>query len=273
MEIDDLRKLIRELAISIGKTYEPLFAAVKQVTDEYSESARKIGLEVAFIGEQISKSLAPLVVDTTWIEEAIPRLENSLQKYKLILIDLEFPPYYGFDFNQINSLVEVYEQKGKGEAKKYLNDLIGKEFNRNQINIMFANWKRSTYINKSRSKILDEIHFAHTSRKYFLSVATIIPQIEGVLIRGKKHKGRVNQKDILKLVKGLIDKGKFSIDKVLDIYFETILYTGFTLNKKRASSLSRNAILHGIDIKYGNRINSIKCMILFDYLLNKLDEQ
>ena len=45
------------------------------------------------------------------------------------------------------------------------------------------------------------------------------------------------------------------------------VFTGFEWGSPLTAALSRNAILHGADTNYGTEINSLKAIVLFDFIV------
>lgn len=247
---------------------EPLKESINQVTQPIVQLQKEITSVVQHI------HLPKFDFDVAWIQEGIKQFKKDIEKFKLILVELGFPPFEYLMPRQIREIVQAYEKEGSKKAERLLLKYITDEFfKEDNLQILFEGWKRNPLINKTRLKILGEIFEAHKRKHYYCSVSTIIPQIEGVIFRNMKHKGWTKQDKIIGYIETISNpNSELSLDEVLEHYFKSVLYTKFIIGKKRASQLSRNAILHGIDIKYGTRTNSIKCILLFDYLVERLKE-
>jgi len=76
--------------------------------------------------------------------------------------------------------------------------------------------------------------------------------------------------NICKRAKKLLnDTDNYSFDEAIQKYYLDIILAGFEHGTVPKSFLSRHAILHGGDTNYGNITNSLKSILLFDYLQDK----
>ncbi|HDX9646726.1 TPA: hypothetical protein ROY02_003029 [Bacillus cereus] len=70
----------------------------------------------------------------------------------------------------------------------------------------------------------------------------------------------------------LVNEGVFSFDKQIQTFYLNTILVGFEHGEPLQSKLSRNAILHGADVEYGTEENSLKSILIFDYILDRLNE-
>ncbi|PEC09881.1 hypothetical protein CN567_22220 [Bacillus toyonensis] len=70
----------------------------------------------------------------------------------------------------------------------------------------------------------------------------------------------------------LVNDGVFSFDKQIQTFYLNTILIGFEHGESLKSKLSRNAILHGADLEYGTEENSLKSILIFDYILDRLTE-
>jgi len=121
---------------------------------------------------------------------------------------------------------------------------------------------------KARIPILEEVIKAHISGNFWLSVPGILPQIEGVIAYGFKYVGyRFDKKR--EYYFDLLFKDQFSFSKIhkaIKQFMNKIIFIDFGHGSTPKSYLSRHAILHGGDTNYGTAENSLKAILLFNYL-------
>ncbi|MDO9581022.1 MAG: hypothetical protein Q7J06_10740, partial [Bacteroidales bacterium] len=96
----------------------------------------------------------------------------------------------------------------------------------------------------------------------------MLTQIEGVIVDGYCHKGWLGQDKLKRYIEKLYDLNSrtHNIDRVIKEILLNNILVNFLHGDRINSSLSRNAILHGADIEYGIPKNSLKTILLFNYL-------
>lgn len=267
--IEEQRRQNRLIANSFSGVFEAYNRNILTAVEKAMRPAISMQLEL----DRAFKSILPLL-DISIPTDLLEKAEQDFDKFKIILIEVGFPPFeFDLSFAQISQLVNIYYEDGRQAFKREFHRYVMKTFTNNAIDTLHTNWAESGLINKTRLRIIDEIIFCHKNRKYFSSVATIIPQIEWLVLRSRRNKGWATQGKLKEYINELADKeSTFSLDEVLTSFFEDVLYTRFEIGKK-LPQLSRNAILHGADARYGTKLNSIKCILLFDFLVQKLKDR
>ena len=135
----------------------------------------------------------------------------------------------------------------------------------------------------NRSQIIQDALEAHISGKYTLSIPTLLPQVEGILssIIGKSAGKLIN---LLKEAFGKVEpdflssvaedmllklaKSPFLLHGIEPSYFSPEKYSEW-LDKRgilEENTLNRHAILHGIQINYATKLNSLRTFLLLDSL-------
>ena len=155
----------------------------------------------------------------------------------------------------------------------------------NRIQQTLQLWESQSKISK-RLPILKEAIEAHIDGKFYLSVATLIPQVEGVLRDSLTSMGRnddfnsMDYEHIYKAVTALIDLWKPQSSKteqalmrlengknrlpeaVADLYRE---YT--TAPAPMKGKLYRHGVCHGLQIDFGSKKNSTRLILLLDRII------
>ncbi|WP_196592243.1 hypothetical protein [Pectinatus frisingensis] len=144
-----------------------------------------------------------------------------------------------------------------------------KLYGANEINRLYAGWEKNTLL-KSRLPVLREGIDAHLGKHFNASVCTILPQIEGVIhdiipMTVKK----IYKKDLDAVVVSVVDSKDFN-QTTKKFYFKIVLQE--FRHGDEIPVLSRYAILHGEDTNFGTEVNSLKLILLFDFLQAQIAE-
>ncbi len=110
-----------------------------------------------------------------------------------------------------------------------------------------------------REKILLEAKEAHLKRRYFSSISLFLSTADGIV------DGKLFKADALKrYFKRSGITGNIFNDFLTE---KDAIKADFDRDKgKFGSSFSRHGVLHGRDVEYGTRINSLKALSLLDYI-------
>ena len=214
---------------------------------------------ISLSADEEVNSVAPLLeAANLWFTpsmsvELIIQLKNLLNKNAIIAQDVEqiFIQYYGVD-------------------------------NWNNLRLMVASWKESDLF-LSRMQIIEDAMEAHVNGKYTLSIPTLLPQVEGVLssITGESA-GHPNQmfKDtilnkypdyfyyISKNILLRLATSPMLYGGITSEFFTPEKYPDWVIKKGQLEDrpLNRHAILHGIQINYSSKENSLRAFLLLDAL-------
>ena len=161
-----------------------------------------------------------------------------------------------------------------------------KYFEEDQWNVLreiVGSWETHPYF-KNRMPILRDALEAHIEGKYTLTVPTLLTQVEGVASSILK-KTAGHTVDIMKNVVKNIDYGEFLQAALKDILIDfitslagyaTIKPEYFTPEKfsellkakgqLESQVMNRHAILHGVQINYASKENSLRAFLLLDAL-------
>ena len=131
---------------------------------------------------------------------------------------------------------------------------------------IMEDWENNPEL-KKRIRILEDVIWAHKEGKYTLSVPSILPQIEGIIIEGTGEEGYIKQKEIPKLAEKLISqRGACNFRHYpLITFIESLIQANFEWGKSQ-EGFGRSPVLHGFFTDYDDREYSLKLILLFDYL-------
>lgn len=145
-------------------------------------------------------------------------------------------------------------------------------YNNETIKVMSNNWYEIEIL-ENRKHIIKQAVKAHLRGDYYISIPSVFSQIEGLIANVFHHKGQMSGKDYICYLSQLLNENNdYSFDGLINKFYSSIVLVSFAHNQPIKSILSRHAIMHGGDTRYGTKINSIKALLLFDYIINKIDE-
>ena len=131
---------------------------------------------------------------------------------------------------------------------------------------MLNDWRANSIV-RTRIDILEQALKAHDLQLYSVSIPPFLAHIEGI-IADRKHPPDETRNPQFHELKAYVRQlaaeddlmGVFVSDFVANTVFEK-----FERGVERPS-FSRHAILHGFDTAYGSEVNSVKAILIFDYL-------
>ena len=125
---------------------------------------------------------------------------------------------------------------------------------------------------KARRRIFSDGLWAHRRRKYGLAVTHWLPQVEGIL-RALAERQGLTQGGWKRAGRGLTQAQPDYMDSFMQAFFDAwhsmyadSLPRGRTLPKRPAFPVQRDAILHGIDLKFGRRAYAMRVFLMLDTL-------
>jgi hypothetical protein len=269
--------------IDFGDAFRP-FLELQNTIAKALESIILPSLDVENIFKNIAESLRPALelhnlIDnyfrenqqyiTTMLagfQKGVELYKDSAEKFKYIIVELGWPPTDILYPEELTTIVEEYSKHGCESIRKDVDAFFLNKFDLEEINLILERWE-STKALKSRLPILQQAINAHLEGNYYLSVPALLPQIEGIIADGYAHYGRMNGKNLGQYFKVLLsDTDMLSFDIAALEFLSQYILVDFVHGLPPKSSLSRHAILHGADTNYGTATNSLKCILLLDYL-------
>lgn len=201
------------------------------------------------------------------------QIENT-NKFYLILSKINWPPPYdGFipsNINDVNRFVELYDKKGISFIKKDVNRLMQNWHSQSIIDKILNDWKSLVWLH-DRLPILQDAILAHKDGLYTLSIPTLIPQVEGILVDNLRITGHMDSKKFKQYIESLLHPALIIKNKNMNIkdFVANTLLTKFILGSGDIVPFSRHSIAHGANISYATQSNSLKVILLINSL-NKL---
>ncbi|KAF6576872.1 hypothetical protein JDW19_00735 [Paenibacillus polymyxa] len=205
------------------------------------------------------------------VPKLLKKASKDFEQYKKLMVKLNFPPHHDMDYKDFKGIYEFYIANGEEEMEEKIYQLILNNYVDSKIKSYYENWKTIGWL-KKRIAILDESITNYLEGRYHSAISTLLPQIEGIIIERGNVTGYVSQKELKRLGEEVLkDTGSFSLDDAVKLFYIDCVLDSFKHGQIIKSPLSRHAILHGADTKYGYKLNALRCILFFDYLILKLN--
>ena len=204
------------------------------------------------------------------LAENLKQFDKDQDRFELVMVELGWPPY-GMDLTprEMHAIIGVRDSYGVEQAREFVERLFIEHFDHNFLAAMLQKWESAQWL-RGRLPILREVMQAHNEGKYWSSVPTLLPQIEGIIAEGYRHNGHMSVAELKSYYDKTLQKtGRYSFDQGIKKFLLEYVLVHFEHGKPLESPLSRHAILHGADTDYGTEANSLKCLLLFDFLQDK----
>ncbi|HMA60154.1 MAG TPA: hypothetical protein VKN64_07660 [Halanaerobiales bacterium] len=196
--------------------------------------------------------------------EDLKQFESTHERFSMIMSKLGWPPQSNLNVNEVSEIVYYYDEYGEEATKKEIDKYFLERYTADKIDEKVKNWDKKKIMNK-RMPIIKEVIKAHKNGDYYLSVATLLPQIEGIIADGFGHVGQMWKDDLKEYITRLNTNRRIFNNLLKDFYLKIIL-VGFGHGEEINSCLSRHAIVHGGDVDFGTKINSLKTILLLNYV-------
>ncbi|MCA1025736.1 hypothetical protein LCM23_06500 [Cytobacillus kochii] len=199
--------------------------------------------------------------------------EDDMIVFKFAIVSMGYPPPHSMDIPTMRMIANSYKED-KEYTKSIIDQLMVDYYNDEVIEIIHDSWEAKEIL-KKRIHILRKVIMGYKLGFHDLVIPTLLAQFEGLLVDCFKIDDNVGGKIISALLEELLLKdsnAEWDFDEAIHYYYTKNLLATFKHGKKLKSLISRNAILHGADIKYGIAQNSIKVILLFDYIVHCLED-
>jgi hypothetical protein len=211
------------------------------------------------------------------ISRGIKETEEDIKVFKAAMVDLGYPPHDELDIRLMRRIAQDFRDEGKESVEEYIDEFMCEFYSQTVIQKISSKWEHYGFL-KKRLPLLRSAIRAHNLGMYDLVVPSVISQFEGVIVDAFDIKGSVNGA-IQEILYGTLllkeDSFAWDFDEEIHCYYSQKVLVGFAHGKKAKSEISRHAILHGGDTEFGLETNSLKVILLFDYIveaLNDMDE-
>ena len=249
---------IEESRESIARSFRPLQEKMAEVIKQFQELNKRIGELYAPVVLQIQAMTAQ------WSETVNKFLEERREyldaKEQASLIASKYDWFIAFDFyvgkEFFERLVELDETAS--ESKEI--DALFTEYYGGDIRKQIISDLIDIRATKEYEKILNQIECGYEQKLYYLVIPALFALIEGIIARGFQHNGRMNGNQLKGYIKELLDGDETeSLQEVIN----KRMLVSFEHGKEVDSPISRHAILHGGDIKFGTEAVALRLLLIF----------
>lgn len=262
---------------------------IEKIMKPYREQFKKISIELNPVFEQIRKQnqiiaqtlqqyFSSEILEKSFkkIREGLIETEEDLKVFKFAMVDLGYPPHGDIDIPRMRLIAKAYKDIGKKHLENNIDGFMIRFYNDQRIRKIGLDWEKKELL-KDRLPLLRNAIMAHNLGMFDLVVPSIISQLEGIIIKAFNVKGRIDGKTISILLENLLLKNKefqsgIDFDDAIHQYYSNYVLVSFEHGKETNSDISRNAILHGADTKFGKQTVSLKVILLFDYIVKSISE-
>ncbi len=248
---------------------------IKDVGEDKTNIFASVGKFLQEFNKGYSEKIEPVIKGFYELSERIGKWITKLQEdlevgdlFDLILLELDWPPIRKLDIEIKRTTVKLYNENDIACVRVFLHENVMEKFNDDYCASLLSEWCENPLLEK-RVNVLEEAMECNRRGNYYASTILILSQVEGVIADGFYHSGRMGGKKVEEYVKKFSETGTDDKDRAFKKFIEDIVLVQFHHGEKLNSYMSRHAIMHGGDTQYGTWENSIKAILLFDYLQHR----
>lgn len=256
LEMDKEIKEIKEIKESIARTFRPLQEKMPEVIKPIKELSKRIGELYAPIASQIQ------AMTSQWSETVNKFLEERREyldaKEKASLIASKYDWFIANDFYVSKEFYERLVELDETASESKEIDALFTEYYGEDIRKQIISDLIYIEVTKEYEEILNQIECGYEKKLFYLVVPVLFALIEGIIARGFQHKGRMDGNQLKEYINELGDETE-SLQEVIN----KRMLISFEHGKKVDSPISRHAILHGGDIKFGTEAAALRLLLIF----------
>ncbi|WEZ07571.1 hypothetical protein P5663_16255 [Priestia flexa] len=258
---------------------------------EHQKRMRKMTLEATqLISPQIRKLRRSTINVPNIVRDAMVGLNETFQKiakgleeteedikiFRSAIVKLGYPPNGSIGIPNLRSIAQDYDIYGEEYVQEYIDEFMVNYYDGVILREMLLIWEGYSFIEK-RLPLLRNAIKAHNLKMFELVVPSVISQLEGIVIDAFEIRGKVNGQILEILLEYLFiennkeERFNFFDKSIYDYYINKVLVT-FEHGYAIKSDISRHAILHGGDTKFGEETVSLKAILLLDSLIEAISE-
>ncbi len=261
--LESIERFQRNLAIKVG---QPALGALTWM----ETTAQRIGQATVRAAEVFAPWAAQVGDFLDSAIKVIIELHEAYEAFGPVMLQLGWPPPTDFDVVERKQFVEAYNQYYQANPvafQRELDQLILHRYDQTKLEDLLATWGEKKWLAR-RIPILRAALTAHVAGQYVLSIPAILPQIEGMIADGFAHEGEMHQRQYKNYLTKLLNPKALLLQypEQINQFMLDVILASFQHGFPIGSPISRHAILHGADTAYGTAINSLKVILLFNYI-------
>lgn len=199
--------------------------------------------------------------------EHIDRMVRERYRYVAAMNELGWPPTILTDFATQQLVLTTLGQRKPRDAAMDIESALVNHFDEARLKALLANWLEYELAAERRA-ILTQIVHAHSQGLHGLVVPVVHAQIDGLLSTAFRLQGKATDVPWKRLSK-VLEGSPFpnSAHHVANRFLQSRVRVPFERGRPLRSDHSRHAIAHGHDLSYGTPQNSLKAILLLDYVI------
>lgn len=243
------------------------FEQVAETVSRFNAQMKRRHAEVEALVEDVRRSLPDVSVLSDWVRAQVDltrmlqRLHLRTQAWGAFLIQMGWPPTTDLAAGALDQLADGLKRGELTEGD--VEDLFLEFYDEPRVRGLLAGWADDGQLSH-RLPILDAAVEAHIRGEYLLSVPALLPQVEGVLAERFGHQGRLSGKRLERYLQDALSEQN-PFDQAARVFVAKRLLESFAW-ASTTPEFSRHAVLHGADVGYGSRVNSLRAILTFDYI-------
>jgi hypothetical protein len=207
--------------------------------------------------KKLIKNIQPIINNiAVKTKEAFDKIPRSL----INLTEIGWYVSLNMTAGEINGLAEFVRENNSKSVDKYLMN----HFKENYISIK----KELINTYSERRKVLNSAFNAHERKDYYASIPLFLSQADGICfnITGHELFRRKNKKPITAEMIKEFKEGTFAYIFLQPLTIQGLIRESIDERVDIKGSINRHSILHGLNLDYGNEINSYKAISLINYV-------
>lgn len=261
---------LRQIGESERRAMDDIVFMCNQFSDKIKSELEALRVNEGFLLSAEVTRLRGAYENALAFIEAQKVAANLEQRFDVILCECDWPPLLDFTHRDIKAIVDEYDRTEFKQFRKDFDAALLECYGLDALAEKITSWQDKG-LRPERLFILKKAVEAHSIGDFVLSVPVILVQIEGVIAEGMKHTGWMGGTRIRKYLETLANG--YAVEpfssSAMDFVNSTVLEQ-FEWGSPLSSSLSRHAILHGAATEYGTEVNSLKALLLFDFVVTSL---
>ncbi len=253
-----IRELTSQMAAVVAPALEAFAGfqvAYTKAIEPYLESIRRF-----------QKSLVPALEKLAAAQRAWYELQL---RYVEVMLEAGWPPVMDVPIFLVHDVVRSFDSTPVERRTAAVDAVLEVYFGSDKIQELFAGW--DTYLLRKRMHVLGPALRAHLADEWVLSVPVLLATLEGVVAETGGVKGHMNMAKYKKAIEATFESGwsdeqvQRRVGAAMQAFYLDIVLRQF-VHGDPIPIFSRHAILHGADLGYGTRANSIKAFLLLDLI-------
>lgn len=236
------------------------------------EAVRRIAADVAgltAVSRRLAEQLRPallqvqrVLIDPDLVRRLHDALDSRQKEAAAILAEKGWWLAPDFPLPLLNAVVRLKES-GRGRR---INRFICDYYTHRRLLALVRGWD-SELLFQPRHHLFLEALWAHRQGRWYLSIPLLLTQIEGILQDFGAQTGLPNRTPVKKIARELhLETRDFTriLSATWQAQLDEIFGSGYYKTEHKQQGLRRNAILHGLELRYASEVRSLQLFLQLD---------